>query len=232
MPADDPRWVLGLNTAGDTLGVALAEGGALRVDLMLLPAPGARLRHAERLMGAIQSACRLCDLTPTDLAALAVASGPGGFTGLRTAMAAAKAIAHALAKPLVSVPTLEALALQAPVSGLVSPLLDARGADLFAALYHKEGDDLVELEPTRLVGVEAWFARLAGEPVVFLGDGAVKHADKVAGRWPGEFDAAMHRLGAAAIARLADRHAGQDPRRVLPDYARGASAVARYGGSV
>lgn len=236
-PRPDAPWVLGLNTASETLGVALASGADLRAELFVAPAPGARGHHAERLMVAVDSLCRMVGIQPVDLAALAVAVGPGGFTGVRTALSAAKTIAQALDKPLIGVSTLTALAQQAPAAGLVAPLVDARRGDAFGALYRKGADSLECLVPPELAPVAAWSDRLAPyaerEALVFVGDGAANHPEAVAGRWPGGFfDPVHHLLRAGAVAQLGARElaAGryEDAVALMPEYLRAPSAVPNW----
>lgn len=233
--ASEPAWVLGLNTASETLGVALSRGTDLQAELFVRPT-GPRGHHAERLMVAVDALCRLSDRTPDDLAALAVAVGPGGFTGVRTALSAAKAIAQALDKPLIGVTTLEALAEQTPGHGLVSPLVDARRGDVFAALYRKDATGLSCLLEPELLSLAAWLDKLAvlGHPeVVFVGDGATMHPETLAGRSScGGLDPSLHLLRAGSVARLGAIRYAQGrfgaPQEVVPEYLRAPSAVPNW----
>ncbi|HEY9900189.1 MAG TPA: tRNA (adenosine(37)-N6)-threonylcarbamoyltransferase complex dimerization subunit type 1 TsaB [Pantanalinema sp.] len=236
-PLPDAPWVLGLNTASETLGVALASGLDLRAELFVAPSPGARGHHAERLMVAVDSLCRLAGITPSALSALSVAVGPGGFTGVRTALSAAKTISQALDKPLIGVSTLEALAQQASAMGLVAPLVDARRGDAFGALYRKGESTLECLIPPELASVAEWMDRLsihaANEALVFVGDGAASHPEAVAGRWPGgAYVPSEHLLRAGAVAQLGARAlaAGryEDAVALMPEYLRAPSAVPNW----
>lgn len=233
--AAEPHWVLGINTASETLGVALARGIDLQAELFVVPA-GPRGHHAERLMVAVDALCRLSDRTPGDLAALAVAVGPGGFTGVRTALAAAKAIAQSLDKPLIGVTSLEALAEQLPGHGLVSPLVDARRGDVFAGLYCKDAMGLSCLIEPGLLSLTAWLDQLAAlghHEVVFVGDGALQHRDVLAQRTSSRgLDPSMHLLRAGSVARLGAIRYAQgrfgSPEEVVPEYLRAPSAVPNW----
>ncbi|MBO9542452.1 tRNA (adenosine(37)-N6)-threonylcarbamoyltransferase complex dimerization subunit type 1 TsaB [bacterium] len=236
-PSPDAPWVLGLNTASETLGVALASGLDLRAELFVAPSPGARGHHAERLMVAVDALCRLAGIQPAALSALAVAVGPGGFTGVRTALAAAKTIAQALDKPLIGVSTLEALAQQASAVGLVAALVDARRGDAFGALYRKGPEGLECLIPPELASVAEWTERLApyaaAEALVFVGDGAANHPEAVSGRWPGgAFVPTDHLLRAGAVAQLGARALAEgryeDAVALMPEYLRAPSAVPNW----
>jgi len=230
-------WVLGLNTASETLAIAIAQEDAVRAELYLVPEPGERGHHAERLMSGVDALCRLSGRTPDSLAAVAVAVGPGGFTGVRTSLASAKTIAQSLAKPLIGVTTLEALAEQAPITGLVAPMVDARRGDVFGGLYRKGPQGLEPVLEPELAAATDWVARVeaaaGGEPVAFIGDGAVQNPEPVDGRWPcGTLEPTMHLLRAASVARLGAKRLAEgrvdDPLTLLPEYLRAPSAVPNW----
>lgn len=228
-------WVLGMNTATETLGVAVARGLEIHAELYVRPS-GTRGQHAENLMGAVDSLCRMAALAPRDLAAFAVAIGPGGFTGVRTALAAAKGIALSLDKPLIGISTLEALVDQAPDFGLIAPMIDARRADVFAALYRKHPAGLEVLLSPELGSLAGWLDRLAPylaqESVTCLGDGTWQHVKPIAERG---FRTLYHEEGnllrAGAVARLAAGRLAGDHEgglNLLPDYLRAPSAVPNW----
>lgn len=230
-------WVLGLNTASETLAIAIATADALHAELYLVPEPGERGHHAERLMTGVEALCRLSGRSPETLAAVAVAVGPGGFTGVRTSLSAAKTIAQALDKPLIGVTTLEALAEQAPITGLVAPMVDARRGDVFGGLYRKGPNGLEALLEPQLAAATEWAERVAAragsEPVAFIGDGAAQNPAAVADRWPcGHFEPTMHLLRAASVARIGARRLAEgrvdDPLTLLPEYLRAPSAVPNW----
>ncbi|MNR75290.1 tRNA threonylcarbamoyladenosine biosynthesis protein TsaB [compost metagenome] len=228
------NWVLGLNTASENLGVALVQGEALRADLVLVPETY-RSGHGERLQPAIAHLCELCGITPAGLSGVAVASGPGGFTGVRTGMSAAKAIALALGLPVAPVPTLEALAAQSPLDGLVAPMLDARKDKVFAALYRRDAQGLQELVPGCLMELQDWLEQLArySEPITFIGEGAQRQRTAIAEHFSASWlSEEMHLLRAGSVAllgaRMLARGEGVDALNVLPTYMREPTAVAGW----
>lgn len=234
-------WVLGLNTASPTLAAALAVGGDVVIERYQHPTTG-KGHHAEHLMPMVDEICRVAEVAPAQLAAIAVALGPGGFTGVRTSLAAAKAASLALGVPLIGVSTLEALAEQSASGPWIATMVEARQGDVFAALYRRDAAGLaVVLEPG-LAPFSDWLARLEArvppQELVFIGDGALRHGEAIAGRWPGgRYRFEDHLLRAAAVARLgtsrlarADREAY---RTLEPIYLREPSATpnpARLGG--
>jgi len=150
--------ILAIDTAGPVLGLAVAEDGAVvhRVE------EHGPVQHVEHLVPHIEIILRQCDWPVTSLAAVAVAAGPGSFTGLRVGMAAAKAIALAVGIPVVSVDSLEALAAterflaSAPVTELLIPVLDARKQRLYTAVFETTDGELTRLEPDGDLTVEAF----------------------------------------------------------------------------
>ena len=123
----------------------------------------------------------------TDLDAIAVAKGPGSYTGLRIAVATAKGLCFALDKPLVAVNTLQAMAEQVrtaytlmrialkpdlnPV--FLCPMIDARRMEVYCAMYDGGG---VEIMPTtaKVIDSESFAKELERATVLFFGDGAAK----------------------------------------------------------
>ena len=125
--------VLGIETATALGGVAVVSGdGRILGEVTLL----GRESHSERIIPAAGELLAAIGAEQADLAAVAVSSGPGSFTGLRTGLAAAKGLAFARALPLFGVPTLETLAANAPAgSGAVCAVINARRGECFRALF-------------------------------------------------------------------------------------------------
>jgi tRNA threonylcarbamoyladenosine biosynthesis protein TsaB len=132
------------------------------------------MRHSELLMGVIDSLLNSAGLKPADLEAAACMKGPGSFTGLRIAYAAAKGFSLALGIPLASVSTLDCLAhSRAAWPGIVLPALDAKKSRFFAALYRGDGrlSDYLDAEPPTLAQALAQARRSAADPVARTGAG-------------------------------------------------------------
>jgi tRNA threonylcarbamoyladenosine biosynthesis protein TsaB len=162
--------VLAVDTSTMAGGVALLEDDRVVGESLL----DVRTTHSERLMLAIDRALADAGWRPASIDGLAVAIGPGSFTGLRIGLAAVKGLALALTCPIAGVPTLDAMAAGLPwASRPVCPILDARRDEVYASLYRWDGVamrrewDYVALSPAALA------ARLT-EPVIGIGDGAVR----------------------------------------------------------
>jgi len=160
--------VLAVETSSLAGGVALLDAERLVAEYLL----DVSVTHSERLMAAVDQVLAGARWTARDLEGLAVAVGPGSFTGLRIAVSTAKGLALALGLPIAAVPTLDAMAAALPWAALpVCPVLDARKGEVYASLYRWDGAamrrewDYLALTPAALA------ARLS-EPVIVVGDGA------------------------------------------------------------
>jgi tRNA threonylcarbamoyladenosine biosynthesis protein TsaB len=177
--------------------------------------------HAERVLGLIDSALAQAAWARHTLDRIAVGIGPGSFTGIRVGIALAQGIALGLARPLVGVASLQAMARAVPpsVSGLRCPLLDARRGEVFAAGYDPEGG--LRLEP-RVLGRSEALGRLAelcpGERVL------VGEVVSELGATPGHQDPTVDLPHATWVAILAN-DIRVDGRPVEPVYLRQTDAV-------
>jgi tRNA threonylcarbamoyl adenosine modification protein YeaZ len=143
------------STAAASVCVLRADGEAFELS----PPPDRLARppaHARELMPAVASAMEMAGARWEDLEAIAVGVGPGSFTGVRMGLAAARAMAFALDRPLAGVSTLDALAAGAP--GAI-PVVDARRREVFALIEGR----LRCLAPAEL------------PPATLVGDGALRY---------------------------------------------------------
>ncbi len=173
--------VLGLDTATLTASAAIIESGRLVGEFTL----NTEKVHSRRLMPLVASLLAECGLFGDGLDGIAVSAGPGSFTGLRIGMATAKGLAFAWQKPVVRVPTLEALAFNlSGQAGLVCPLLDARREEVYGAVYRVQAGELVTVREGAAVPLESILADLAAwiEPVTFLGDAIPRFRPLIAER--------------------------------------------------
>lgn len=169
--------ILGIETATLAGGVALISDLGLIAEYRL----HVEIRHSERLLVAIDHILTESQTGLSDLDAIAISIGPGSFTGLRVGLATAKGLVIGAEKPMVVVPTLEAMAAAFPYAKMpVAAFLHARRDEVFWALF-----DLGEGFPRRLLPDSAASPQEAldrigdaGE-VLFVGDGAVKHRDLI-----------------------------------------------------
>ena len=160
--------VLAVDTSTMAGGVALLDDERVVGESLL----DVRTTHSERLMLAVERALGDAGWAADSLDGLAVAVGPGSFTGLRIGLAAVKGLALALGCPIAAVPTLDAMAAGLSwASRPVCPVLVARKGEVFASLYRWDGEAMHREWDYLSLSVEALGARLA-EPVIGVGDGA------------------------------------------------------------
>jgi tRNA threonylcarbamoyladenosine biosynthesis protein TsaB len=227
--------LLAVETSTLTGAVALLQSGSVVAESRVSVA----VTHGERLMAAIDGVLRAarCELGHVD--AFAVAVGPGSFTGLRIGVSTVKSLAFATGKPVVGVPTLDALAWTLPFCAYpVCPILDAKKDEVYAALYRTLDGRLELLEAPRAVAPATLAEELRATwegPLVFLGDGVAPFGAVLgdilgtrARLAPGGLRlpsaATVGELGGAALAR----GDAADPAALVPLYLRPSEAeVAR-----
>ncbi len=167
--------ILAADTATTTCSVALLVEDVVAAEHSLAAGPN----HSAWLMPTISRVMSDTRHRIGDVDALALAIGPGSFTGLRVGLAAMKGIAIAAHKPLVGVDTLDALAYGFLFADqLVCPVLDARMGEVYAALYRPSGGKINKQGPDMVLSVEELF-RHVEEPTIIFGSGASRHKEEV-----------------------------------------------------
>lgn len=129
--------------------------------------------HSQTLLPMIDQVVTMLEMDLDTIDAIAVAGGPGSFTGLRIGCATAKGLGLAVKKPLIHVPTVDAMAWSLwGSSGLVCPLMDARRSQVYTGLYHmRRGIEVVREQCAMDLGELIGCLNDLGEEVIFLGDG-------------------------------------------------------------
>jgi tRNA threonylcarbamoyladenosine biosynthesis protein TsaB len=225
--------VLGLDTSTRRQSVAVVQDGRLVAE-----ASGEiSTTHSESLMSAIAAALDAAGVGPKGLAAVAVTSGPGSFTGIRIGMATAKGLSLAAGVPLAGFSTLhalaEALAESAPAAHLYVPLMDAGRGQIYRALYEREGDPSGVLR-TRPVAAETIVDPASafdgvGEGAAVGGDGLARYRDALEPRLPsGSILVTTALLLAPFVARRAGRLAAEGrlgDHPLVPNYVRPPDAL-------
>jgi len=151
--------VLAIETIGTTGTVAALEDQRLLADRMLDP----ERRSAQMLVPGIRELLDLVGWRPADIELVAVAEGPGSFTGLRIGVTTAKSLAYAMGCPAIGVHSLRAIAARAPAEVTrLSAALDAQRGEVFAADFVRSGDGSFTGEASmRVLTAQQWLAGLA-----------------------------------------------------------------------
>ena len=166
--------VLGIETATSVCAAAVVSDSRVTAERSI----DSRNVHAEKLLSLIDAALGDAALTCHELDSVAVSIGPGSFTGLRIGLSVAKGLAYATSKPLVAVPTLEALAMNLVDTASAGPFiltaLDARRDEVYCQLFRLENRELAPEWDARDMTVSELFEELDGKSVVVVGDGSKK----------------------------------------------------------
>ncbi|MCF8129478.1 MAG: tRNA (adenosine(37)-N6)-threonylcarbamoyltransferase complex dimerization subunit type 1 TsaB [Deltaproteobacteria bacterium] len=145
--------ILALNTSTRQCSIALLKmDRTVIAEQLMFEGKG----HFSGLMPAVDGLITDCGLNRKDIKSVAVATGPGSFTGLRVGLSLAKGFSHALQVPVIGISSLKALAFQLPLTPHpIVPLLSSRRGEVFTALFlwnrkneleRKEKDNCFKLE--------------------------------------------------------------------------------------
>ena len=229
--------ILGIDTSGLVGAVAIADGDLLLSQFSIQY----KTTHSEILMPMLDDICKKIHLDLKSIDAIAVAKGPGSFTGLRIGSATAKGLALALDKPIIPIPTVDGIAYNLyGVEKIICPMMDARRNQVYTGLYTfvagtPEGKSLERKFEMQIIheqfatSVEDIASRIneIGKPVVLLGDGVPVYRDQIDKLLKVPYSIApMHqnRQNAAALVSLAMQYASEgrmvSADEFVPDYLR------------
>ena len=217
--------ILAFETSAKAASVALMDKGKLLGESY----QNTGLTHSQTLMVMAEDLLKTCNLTVKDVDAVAVAAGPGSFTGVRIGVAAAKGFAWGGELPCYGVSTLEAMALSLGVyQGYVIPAMDARRSQVYTAIFRADQGNLTRLEEDMAISLEELKEKIKNfeEPVFLVGDGAVLCYNTLLEEVPGLILPPEHRMhqraAGVALAAQAMADAG-DPgnaAELTPNYLR------------
>ena len=200
--------ILAIDSSGIVASAAVAEDDNLLAEYTV----NYKKTHSQTLLPMIDEIVRMLELDLSSIDAVAAAGGPGSFTGLRIGSATAKGLAMALDKPVVQVPTVDALAYNLAGSGaLVCPLMDARRNQVYTGLYRFEGFQMHVVLEQRAAGIDEILGKIQEQEsaAVFLGDGAAVYAPYIREHCtlPYAFAPAhLNKQRAASVAELAKQY--------------------------
>lgn len=162
--------ILALDSSGLVASVAVAEDDNLIGEYTV----NYKKTHSQTLLPMLDTVAKMIDLDLETVDAIAIAKGPGSFTGLRIGSATAKGLGLALDKPIVEIPTVDGLAYNLWGAGdLVCPLMDARRNQTYTGIYEFQNGEMQVVEPQCAVDISKIVEKINDlqRPVVFLGDG-------------------------------------------------------------
>ena len=162
--------ILALETSAKSVSCAVTENGAPLASAYQCTG----LTHSRTLMPMVEDMLKNAELTLDDMDLIAIANGPGSFTGLRIGIAAVKGLAWAADKPCCGVSTLQAMACSVShMEGLIIGAMDARRDQIYNALFEAKDGSLTRLCEDRAVGLDELCRQLKDDTrrKIVLGDG-------------------------------------------------------------
>ena len=170
--------VLGIDSSGMVASIAVVDDMQMLGEYTI----NYKKTHSQTLLPMLDEVAKMIELDLADIDVIAVAAGPGSFTGLRIGSATAKGLGLALKKPLVSVPTLEGIAFNFCGSDkVICPMMDARRSQVYTGIYEFDGNTLRKVEDQMAVPVEEILEKLntIGKEVVLAGDGVPVYMEQI-----------------------------------------------------
>ncbi|WP_353893023.1 tRNA (adenosine(37)-N6)-threonylcarbamoyltransferase complex dimerization subunit type 1 TsaB [Proteinivorax hydrogeniformans] len=161
--------ILSIDTSTLTCSIAVNDGEALLGQQVI----NTKTTHSQKLLPCIKSLLDNLNISLRDIQLIAIAKGPGSFTGLRIGMATAKGLAYGLKIPIVGVSSLEALAYSSNVFGsLVVPIFNARRNQVYGAIYEYDQNRYIEKLTPKSIQLNDLLDEIekVGKTAVFLGD--------------------------------------------------------------
>lgn len=161
--------ILALDSSGLVATVAIVEDDQTIAEYTV----NYKKTHSQTLLPMLDEIVKMTEFDLDTIDAIAVAGGPGSFTGLRIGSATAKGLGLALNKPLIHVPTVDGMAYNLfGCMGLICPIMDARRNQVYTGIYRFEHEFEI-VEEQMAIAVQELIEKLNayGEKVTFLGDG-------------------------------------------------------------
>ena len=217
--------ILALETSAKAASVALMEDKKLLGESY----QNTGLTHSQTLMVMAADLLKQCGKTVDDVTAIAVAEGPGSFTGVRIGVAAAKGFAWGGELPCYGVSTLEAMAESLGIyQGYVCPCMDARRSQVYNALFYVNQGALERVKEDRAIALSdlAEELKMLKEPIFLVGDGSVLCYNTLKEAVPGLVLPPEHRMHqratGVAILAVKKQAAGEngDGNALTPNYLR------------
>ena len=217
--------LLAFETSAKAASVALFEGDTLLGEQY----QNTGLTHSQTLLVMAENLLNQCGKKPSQVEAVAVAAGPGSFTGVRIGVAAAKGFAWGGEKPIYGVSTLESMALGLGAwDGFLCPVMDARRSQVYNALFYVNQGKVERMTEDRAISLEDLKNELKNlsKPVFLVGDGSILCYNTLLESVPNLVLPPEHRqhqravgVGLAALQRMAAGDPG-DGVGLSPNYLR------------
>lgn len=166
--------ILAIDSSSMVATVAITTDGILNAEYTI----NHKKTHSQTLLPMIAEIVKMIEIDMDSIDAVAITGGPGSYTGLRIGSATAKGIGLALNKPIINVPTMDALAYNLYSSQyVICPIMDARRGQVYTGIYKFEETEMKTIKPQCIMMIDELIKELdtIKESVMFLGDGVDVH---------------------------------------------------------
>ena len=166
--------ILAIDSSSMVATVAITTDGILNAEYTI----NHKKTHSQTLLPMIAEIVKMIEIDMDSIDAVALTGGPGSYTGLRIGSATAKGIGLALNKPIINVPTMDALAYNLYSSQyVICPIMDARRGQVYTGIYKFEETEMKTIKPQCIMMIDELIKELdtIKESVMFLGDGVDVH---------------------------------------------------------
>lgn len=166
--------ILAIDSSSMVATVAITTDGILNAEYTI----NHKKTHSQTLLPMIAEIVKMIEIDIDSIDAVAITGGPGSYTGLRIGSATAKGIGLALNKPIINVPTMDALAYNLYSSQyVICPIMDARRGQVYTGIYKFEETEMKTIKPQCIMMIDELIKELdtIKESVMFLGDGVDVH---------------------------------------------------------
>lgn len=163
--------ILAIDTSGTNCSVSIIDDNTVLADFTI----NNGTTHSQNLVPMIEQVEKFSNVQLSEIDAFACGVGPGSFTGLRIGIATIKGFALSLNKPILSVPSLLALAYNVSNhDGLICSIIDARNDNVYAGIYRNDNGSLILLDDYISDNIEVLINALKeyDDNIIFVGDGA------------------------------------------------------------
>lgn len=170
--------ILAIDSSGLVASVAIVTENKVLAEVTV----NNKKTHSQTLLPMIDEIVRMADIDLQEVDAIAIAAGPGSFTGLRIGSATAKGLGLALKKPLISIPTVDALAYNLyGTERLICPIMDARRNQVYTGLYEYKHTEFCIVEAQKVAEIDELAKEInqLNRAVTFLGDGVEVYEEQL-----------------------------------------------------
>lgn len=170
--------ILSIETSAKVCSVAVHNKGELKASSEV----HIEQSHASKLSVLIREVLQVANIEISQLAAIAVTSGPGSYTGLRIGVSTAKGLCFSLNVPLISIGTLDLMAYQmthaANSNAYLCPMIDARRMEVYCSVYNSSLEVVHPIE-AKVIDEHSFLEMLQHHQIIFFGDGSDKCKEKI-----------------------------------------------------